>query len=247
MSAIPPALRPFGQDVTNLMATLGAHPSFDRDAGYTKIGDRVLVPAGAGMTVGIPEISLQNVSMADRIMRWGIVLGAEIPDGTVIPANTALGLQFAIRATSANELIPKTIYTEAGIGEVGPARLLYARGRTLSVVAMNPTAVDLYAHYGLDNAVAGFSTWQTFEEITTDATEVTLYPPPYTISMDVLTQQVNPAAHIRGYNNAGVLAFDQTLTVPNSGTIPLFPGLLYTLSCSVNAATLYHINYNMFG
>lgn len=247
MNHIPAAFRPYGQDVTNLMATLGAHPSFDRDLGYTKIGDRVLVPAGAGMTVGIPEVSLQNVTMADRIMRWGIVLAAEIPDGTVIPANTALGLQFVIRATSANELIPKTVYTEAGVGEVGPARLMYARGRTLAIVAMNPTAVDLYAHYGLDNAVAGFSTWQTFEEITTDATEVTLYPPTYTTTMEVLTLSANPAAHLRGYNNAGVLVFDQTLTTPNSGAIPLYPGLLYTLACSVNAPTLYHLNYNMFG
>jgi hypothetical protein len=222
---------------------------FDRDLIGYKIGDQVEVAALAGFA-GNPRQALRIGSLPNHIFRWKIQLAAAIPPGTVLPANGSAGLRFFVRASSGNEIITRRVFVQASLsnGVVGNASILYVFGRSIDFEVENPSGFPMTAHYGLDEATAGFSYWSDFQTVSTAAAEVLLDLPPFCSSFEVVTLSTSPGAQLRGYNAAGTLVYDEVLTSPRSDRIAVVPGLRYTLAASGGILpTNYEVAYYCLG
>lgn len=232
----------------------GADPPFDRDLTTYRIGERILVPALAGL-FGNPRTTLRSFGAQSTVSRWKIILAATVPAGQVLPPFAAVGLRFHARSAMAGEWIPRRCFVRAGVssgnnewvsGSVVGGQTLYAPGRSLELTAENPNAFPIWAQYGTDEATAGFSFWTDFEEITT-AIEVQLDLPTFTHTFTVYSLSSGAPANLRGYNAAGTLVFQTVLAVGQSADIRNDNGLNYTIQPSVGGPTTYQVLYNCIG
>lgn len=214
---------------------------FDPAAGRGyRIGNQVVVPAGAGFGVE-PPVVLANHGDPAKIFRWKVILHTVLPEGGVDPVNAGCGLRFIVRPRMENDDIPRTCFVT-----LDDAQHIYASGRSLSVFAFNPNAFDLTAHISLDEYVGGLSIWEdvTLFENTLVA-EVPLDFPPFCSRFQITSPgAAAPAPRIRGYAPGGVLVYDETLAVPRSGLVDRVPDLDYTIAPTGGApqshAILFH-------
>ena len=221
----------------NPIQTMMPGASFDRDNLAYKIGDQVLVPALSGVG-GTPTL-LRNFFLPDRILRWKAVLSVELPDGVTLPANTSGGLRFRVTSRMGNEIQARTAF----VG-VGNAVVLYAPGRSLEIVAINPSAVTPFmAHYGTDEATAGFSPWEDFESFAAGdvvaETELTMQR--FCREIEIFSVNGAPAPTLRGYDQTGTAVYLDVLPVPKSGRISASPNFRYTIQGAGAYTVLYHM------
>lgn len=234
----------------------GADPPFDRDLTTYRIGDRVLVPALAGFG-GRPRQVLRIFGAQSTVSRWKVIMATTIPAGQAIPPFAAIGLRFHVRSAMGNEFIPRRCFVRAGIAVDGNeftdqaiigGQTLYVPGRSLDLTVENPNAFPVFAHYGTDEATAGFSYWSDFESITTIfGAEVQLDLPAFTHSFTVYGLSTASAPDLRGYNSAGVLVYQQVLPFGQSFDVRNDNGLNYTLQPAVGGPATYHVLYNCIG
>lgn len=199
-------------------------PAFGR--GY-RIGNKNTVPAN---TPQANPVGLINFGKPDVVGRFKITLNVQDPTSAE-PANTGAGLRFQIIAQMENDKIPRTCFVSVGGGQV-----LYVPGRSLNVVAWNPYAIGLEAHWNIDEVVAGISVWEDvdlFVDSTALTVEAALDLPTFCTGFEVFTISGGPAPTIRGYSNTQQV-FRETVTAGRSGRIPVVPGFDYTIEPGVN-------------
>lgn len=211
--------------------------------GY-RIGKQETVPAGAGTTAaGTPPVVLYNSGNMDHVSRWRITLNARDPLGNV-PALQGAGLRYIVTATQENETIPRTAFLNA---QSNDAVVLYAPGRSLTVVAINENAFSLQSNFSVDEASAGLAEWRDQATFVALAAETELVLPNFCDWFEVATPSGAPLPRVRGYGPAGVLYYDEILTASNLQQVYRIPGLRYTLTPSGGGAGNYIALFHCLG
>jgi len=218
--------------------------------GY-RIGDFKAVPARAGFAASPPGSGLVDpVVLVDNgeiniIRRWKVTLSCQDPEGND-PTRSGAGLRFTVLAKMENERIVRRCFTTTNQSAV-----IYAPGRSIRVLALNPNNFELEAHYQIDEFTAGLSDWkdqQFFGGVDALTGETDLSVPPFCDTFEVFSPGAgSPPPRIRGYGPGGVVAYDEVLTVPRSGEIKRIPNLDYTLSPTGAAPQTHIVLYECTG
>ena len=198
-------------------------PGFGR--GY-RIGNAQMVPAGAGVLDSNP-ILLTNHGRASTVGRWKISFGVKDPLG-LDTSKSGAGLRFLVRARMENDDIPRTCFVDLGGGQC-----IYAPGRSINVIALNPSDIDLEAHWNIDEVTAGLGLWedsQTFAGATALTAETPIDVPTFCGRFEVFTVSGDPPLVLTAYANGGAVVYSEPLSVPRSGTITRIPGVDFTLT-----------------
>lgn len=180
-------------------------------------GDRVVIPAGE-------QRQLVNHGLVDAYFRWKISLYGEAVDGVSYNALTAYFLQVSVVGKNENDAIERNTLIGIGRGQV-----LYVPGRSLNVIAINPTDRDIAIHYSLDEATPGLSAWTTDEQIST-AAETPLDIASFSTQLQVFSLTGGTNWRIRGYDAVGAVVYDEVLNAPRSAQVPVVPSLFYTIA-----------------
>jgi len=195
--------------------------------GY-RIGNFTPVPAGAGMPgSGVEAVTIVNHGEVNRIGRWKITMMVKDPEGNDVGKDGA-GLRFTTIAKMENEIIPRTCFVT-----LGDAQVIYAPGRSLEVLAFNPMAIDLVAHWNIDEVTAGLARWEDSQFLdfgVIPAVETDVATPPFCGSFEVFGNTGDASPTLKGYAPGGSLVYTEILAVPRSGTIPRIPGLDFTIT-----------------
>ena len=195
--------------------------------GY-RIGQQKTVPAGAGVTVGIPPELLYNNGDMSHEFRWRITLGVRDPEGNV-PALQGAGLRFLVTATQENEQIVRTAFLSANTND---AVVLYAPGRSLDVRAINPNGFSLQANFSVDEAAAGLTEWRDQQQFFGATVETELQVPNFCDWFQVVAASGTPLPRVRGYGPGGVLVYNEIQPATNLQQIYRIPGVAYTVEPS---------------
>lgn len=206
--------------------------------GY-RIGNRILIPAGAGVTAGTRPIQLANHGWQDQLYRWKITMGTEAD--TVLPPDTGAHLRYTALAKMENDLIPRTI--SVGPGEAG---VLYAPGRALDLLVSNPSPFDLWANFSLDEASSGLADWADRETFIAIAAAQDMNPPTFCDTFKVYSVTGGNPPLVQGFDDLGNLVYSEVLAVPRSAEIDRIPGIRYTIAPAGGVGT-YVIYYNCLG
>jgi len=234
---------------------LGQFARFDPALGRGyRIGDHKPVPAYSGFQVGVgtqlvPPVVLADYGSPNRVHRWKVTVHVADPDGNDAPRSGA-GLRFTILAKMENELIPRRCFVT-----VGSSQVLYAPGRSIRILALNPMDFQLEAHYNLDEFAGGLSTWEDMQYFGGSnpfsgalAAEADLNLPPFCSSFEVFSPGAGaPAPRLRAYGPGGVVVYDEVLTVPASGEIERIPNVDYTLDITGAAPQTHMVLYQCTG
>lgn len=211
--------------------------------GY-RIGDTTPVPAGAGVTAGVPPVLLVNHGDVSKISRWKVSLSVTDPNHNA-PSLDGARLQFVILGKMENEAVPRRITVTLGQGGV-----IYAPGRSVTVAAFNSLPYALHAEWQIDEVTAGMSRWEDAEILpnVNVGVEHGLDISPFAGALEVFSGAGAAAPTLRGYQKATQAAaiYAEVLAVPRSGVIQITPGLDYTLE-SGGAGQTYAVYYSCFG
>ncbi len=191
--------------------------------GY-RIGQKLVVPAGAGLNPWAPPTVLANHGDPEKIFRWKVTCYVTMPDGVADPPLTGAGLRFVVRARMENDNIPRTAFVT-----LGDAQALYAPGRSLSVLAFNPNPFDLVAEVALDEYVGGISVWEDtllYEDL---AAETELVFPPFCSRFQVFSRSTGGTCEVRAYAPSGAIVYNEVLGIPRSGMLDRLPNTDYTI------------------
>jgi len=214
--------------------------------GY-RIGDQRTISAGAGfpgVVPGIinPAVALANYGQPHEFRRWKVTLHVADPDGNT-PALQGSGLRFTVTAKMENEIIPRRVFIS-----VGDAQVIYAPGRSIEILGLNPNTFDLRAHWQVDEETAGLSTWEDREIFTALSAETVLDIPPFCDHFQIYSPgAAAPSARVRGYATGGTVAFDSIVAVPDSGDLSRVPDLLYTITPTGAAPQVHAVRYQCVG
>lgn len=131
---------------------------------------------------------------------------------------------------------------------LGGAQIVYAPGRTLTVLVDNPTDQPLTLHYNLDEATPGLSPYTSAASITGSAgTETDLNIPTFCSSLIMCGVSGGIGWTLRGYDLTGALVYSEVLPVPRSSTIPLLPTLQYTIEPVAGVGQVAQFLYQCLG
>ncbi len=173
---------------------------------------------------------LINHGQANKIGRWKVTVNVQDPDEGDV-AQLGCGLHFILRCRMENDDIPRTTF----VGK-GGAMVIYAPGRSINLVAYNPNAIPLTAHWNIDEVTAGISVWEDrdiFSGATALSVETPLVLPTFCTYLEVFTTNVGTAPTLKGYppGVAPVLPiYQETLAIPRSSKIQIVQGLDYTIT-----------------
>lgn len=173
---------------------------------------------------------LSNHGQIDGFFRWKVSLNVIAVDGETYDPNTAYPVSVTVTGKNENDAIERDTIVGLGRGQV-----IYVPGRSLSILATNPTDKTLAIQYSLDEATPGLSAWTTDEPIEIDG-EYALNIAAFSTTLQVLTDATSTGWTLRGYDQTGALIYEEVLTAPRSGQIPVAPSLYYTLE-PANAGT----------
>jgi hypothetical protein len=191
--------------------------------GY-RIGNANAVPSGAGiLNSGIEPVTLVNHGEVNRIGRWKVTLMVKDPAGNDVTRD-GVGLRFVVTARMENDIIPRTCFVT-----LGDAQVIYAPGRAMEVIAINPSAIDLEAHWNIDEVTAGLSRWEDVQVFDALGGETDLELPPFCGSFEVFGVMGQAAPMLRGYGPGGTLLYSEIIGSPRSGPIPRIPSIDFTL------------------
>lgn len=193
--------------------------------GY-RAGDRVVIAAGE-------QVTLVNHGLVDQYFRWKISLFADSAEGAVYDPNTAYPIIVTVTGKNENDAIPRQTIVGLGRGQV-----LYVPGRSLQVLALNPTEQPIGMHYSLDEATPGLSSWTTDEAVTVGTgVEYPLDVAAFAQALQLVGLTGATTWTLRGYDAAGTLVSNEVLSPPRSAIIPLAPSLYYTLEPTAGVGT----------
>jgi hypothetical protein len=213
--------------------------------GY-RIGNLQVVPALAGFPAFMgalnPPVILVNHGEVNEVKRWKVTLHVTDPEGNV-PSMHGSGLRFSVLSKMENDLIPRRIFIS-----VGNARVLYAPGRSLEVLGINPNAYALTAHWQIDEYTAGLAEWEDQDVFAALAVETVLSIPPFCLSFTVYAPgAAAPAPRLRGYGPTGIVVYDEVLSVPVSRAVECVPNLVYTIAPVGMNPQVHAIRYKCLG
>lgn len=200
-------------------------------------GNQVLVPANT------PEMILVNHGQTDGFFRWKLRLYAVPVDPADVVADTAYFVRVTSYAKYENDQIPQETEVALNSGQT-----LYGPGRSIAVYVENPTDIDIYVHYELDEATPGLSGYTTTEHLELDAgTPVDLTIPNNLNSFQVFSVTGGPGFTVRGYDLNSNLVFEDVLSAGTSASVSFVPSLRYTLEAGAGAGIRCVILYQCVG
>lgn len=197
-------------------------------------GDRVVIPAGETVT-------LVNYGLQDGYFRWKVSLLAEGTDDGVYDVQTAYPLLVQITGKYENDVITRTPNLSIGRNAV-----VYVPGRTLNVLATNPTDQPIAVHYSLDEATPGLSAW-TSDDTLTIAAETDLDIPPFASTLQLFGLTGGTNWTLRGYDSGGTVVYQEILNSPRSAQVPISPSLFYTVEPTAAGTHAIHALFQCVG
>lgn len=169
--------------------------------------------------------TLVNHGLVDAFFRWKVSLNVVGNRDATYAPNTAYPMLVRVVGKNENDAIDRNTVVGLGRGQV-----LYVPGRSLQVLATNPTDQPLDIQYSLDEATPGLSSWTSDEPISlTAGTEYPLTIEAFATSIQVVSTSASPGWILRGYDQTGTLIYEETTPAPRSGLVPVAPSLYYTI------------------